>query len=111
MLCHVLISKLPEVGREGAGRESRGHTGRWTTKTGNIQPLLRDGDCGSLNVKFHTRRYLELRSSPLGPGVKVKAFKPLGPACVSSPAYLEFCPLLSCSIRLVFLSVAVTGFK
>lgn len=100
MVCHVLICKPPEVGgREGAGRKSRGHTGRCTTKTGNIQPLLRDGDCGRLHVKFHTRRNLDLRNSPLRPSDKVKVFislwsHPCLLSGVSSVTVLYFCVVL-----------------
>ena len=87
MLCHVLLGETTWR-REGAGRESRGHTGRRTTKTGNVQPLLRDGDCGRLHVKSLTRRNLDLRSSPSRSGVKVNVFIPVGSrVCLLSCVY------------------------
>lgn len=91
--------KLPERG--GAGRESRGHTGRCSTKTGNVQPLLHDGGCGRVDVKL----YLDFRSSPSTPGVKAKT-SPLPPA---SPLRYTFSysALLLLSIRVVFLAVSV----
>lgn len=36
-------------------------------KTGSIQPLFRDGDCGRLRIHFYSARNLDLRSSLLRP--------------------------------------------